>query len=280
MSSEKLSWRLAGVVGLAVGLALGHLAAPEATRPNPQERALDADLWMQTSGEYRACCLQAYRLASERLEQKLAKLPGEGKPPAVVMDLDETVLDNSGYQTWLYEYGQDYTDASWQDWERNHFDEVRLAPGAGDFIRGAEKAGVTVVYLSNRFEKNRRYTIKALRHAGLNTDRIEDRLLLNQGTSDKTARRKQVADRYRVLMLFGDNLRDFDEELKAPNGLDSSDADAQNKAVEQRLRKVDRRRSRWGDDWIILPNPAYGEWTRLVGGRPLLNLRRTTMKPP
>jgi acid phosphatase len=270
-----------GAVGLAIGLVVGYGAKPDAPRPNPQERGLDANLWMQTAGEYRACCLQTYRFAAERLRDKLKKMTPEGKPPAVVMDLDETVLDNAGYQTWLYEYAQVYTDTSWQDWEKNHAKDVRLVPGAADFIQGAEAVGVTVVYISNRFEKDRQYTIETLGNVKLNTKGIEDRLLLaseEPGGGNKTERRKRVANRYRVLMLFGDNLRDFDEEFKAPPL--GADAAEQNKAIAERLAKVDRRRSRWGDDWIILPNPSYGEWPRLIGRRPLANMHRTTMKAP
>jgi acid phosphatase len=246
-------------------------------RPNPQERSLDASLWMQTSGEYRACCLQAYRLGWERLQKKLQNRPKEDKPPAVIMDLDETVLDNSAYQSWLYQSAQEYSDESWQLWER-HPEQVTLVPGAFDFIEKVEQAGVTVVYLSNRFEEHRAETIAALRHLKINTKNIEKRLLLTKGPGDKTARRKKVAESYRVLMLFGDNLRDFNEVFKAAK-VDPDDGAGQNKAIAERLRKVDEYREHWGDDWIILPNPVYGEWTKLVGSQPAANLRPKMREP-
>ena len=94
MTNANGSGWVIGAVGLAIGLAVGYLAAPDAPPPNPQERGLDANLWMQTSGEYRACCLQTYRFAAERLRDKLKRTTPEGKPLAVVMDLDETVLDD------------------------------------------------------------------------------------------------------------------------------------------------------------------------------------------
>src|SRR4051812_44367130 len=100
-------WPLAGA-GLGLGLVLGLLIAPGDSPVNPQLRALDANLWLHTSAEYRACCLQTYSLATRQLQKKLAETPKEGKPLGVVMDLDETVLDNSAFQTALYRQGKTY----------------------------------------------------------------------------------------------------------------------------------------------------------------------------
>ncbi len=102
------------VVGLLLGLGLGSTGTAvwgqrEAVpRINPQERTLDANLFMQTSAEYVACCLQTYAWASERLRQRLAALPPSERPPAVVLDLDETVLDNAGFQSFLDREGKSY----------------------------------------------------------------------------------------------------------------------------------------------------------------------------
>jgi acid phosphatase len=261
---------------LLIGYGAGLENGP---RPNPSERNLDASLWLQTAGEYRALCLQTYRMAGEHLLRKRAALPKGDARPAVIMDLDETVLDNSPFQTWLYLNRLAYSDAYWEMWESKHDSEVTLVPGALDFIRLAEGAGVTVVYISNRVEKYRANAIRAMRRLGLNTQDIDRRLLLKTNGSDKTARRKQVEQDYRVLMLLGDNLRDFSEEFKAPR-VTGDDVKAQNAAIADRLRQVDFRRARFGDDWIVLPNPTYGEWLNLIGRRPGENLRPTTMKEP
>ena len=226
---------------MAVGLLVGYLAAPGAP-PNPQERGLDANLWMQTAGEYRACCLQTYRLAGERLEKKVKETPPtKGKPFAVVMDLDETVLANTGYQTWLYKYGQDFSDKSWEEWEKNHFDEVQLVPGARAFIGKAEKAGVTVVYLSNRSEKNRAGTIAALEHVGLSTRNIEKRLLLltKKTGSDKTSRPEAGSGELPGAdAVRRQSAHDFDERFKA-NKVGEYDVAGQNKGIAERLKLVD-----------------------------------------
>ena len=283
MNISTHGWALAGI-GLGVGLLLGYMAGqndtPAPPRANPQLRALDADLWIQTSAEYRACCLQTYRLAGESLRRKLAAFNRNGpKPPAIVMDLDETVFDNSPFQTFLFRYRLAYSDELWQGWEKDHADEVRLVPGALDFIRAAEAAGVAVCYISNRTEEFRDGTVAALRHVGLDVKNLERRLLLAKETSDKTARRDEVRARYEVLMLLGDNLRDFAEEFRAPK-VAPGDAAGLKAAIAQRDDKVDREREKWGDDWFILPNPVYGEWAKLAGDDPLEVLRPSRMKAP
>lgn len=259
---------LLGLVGLGVGLIIGYIAV-ERPVPNPQARAIDANTWMQTSSEFRALCLQTFRLAGERLEQQVKQIkqkPVE-KPLAIVTDLDETIFDNSAFQTWLYRNRLDYSDALWQRWEKDYPEEVRLVPGAKDFIDKAEKDGVVVVYISNRVEKYRDSTIKALEHNKLSTRKINDRLYLSTKTSDKTERRRLVNDKYTVLMYLGDNLRDFDEEFRAPK-VNQNDVSALKKAIAERNAKVDGQREKFGAEWFVLPNPAYGEWMKLGGKQP------------
>jgi acid phosphatase len=272
-----------GAIGLGVGLLVGYIAGQNDAPPpvNPQLRALDADLWMQTAAEYRACCLQTYRLAGERLKQRLSGFNRNGpKPPAVILDLDETVLDNSPFQTWLFRYHLAYSQNLWDVWEKDYPGEVRLVPGALDFIRDAEAAGAAVCYISNRVEQYRASTLKALERVGISVKDIDNRLFLTaEKVSDKSARRERVGQRYEVLMLLGDNLRDFSEEFRAEK-VDPADAPALRKAITARYDQVDRERAKWGADWFILPNPVYGEWTKLTGKNPLEVLRPSGMKAP
>src|SRR5438093_5303761 len=105
---------LAGVVlGVAGGVAGHSLYRPAA---NPQEAALLASLYVQTAAEYRACCLQTYACAAAQLDAKL-KARASGRPPAVVLDLDETVMDNSPFQTFLDRERLPYGDLFWVEWE-------------------------------------------------------------------------------------------------------------------------------------------------------------------
>jgi acid phosphatase len=270
-------------VGAVFGLGLmssnlvSAFASPQGGG-NPQEPELYANLYMQTSAEYRAVCIQTYALAAERLQQKLAVPRLDGNPPAVVMDLDETVLDNGGYESFLDRNKLAYSQPAWDRWERDFASEVRLIPGAKGFIDWAESKGVSVVYISNRADANRAGTIAALRNVGLSVDGIDKRLMLKTNNSDKTARRRLAEQDYRVLMYFGDNLRDFDERFVVPK-LDPKDAAGQDRAIADRLAKVDASAYRFGGDWIILPNPVYGEWTAPLGSDPHSKLRPTNLKP-
>lgn len=285
LSTRRIGWFFPATVGLALGFGLGSvnlravLARPTAgqEKPNPQERVLDANLYMQTSAEYRAACLQAYGWMTERLRTKLAALSNEGLPPAVVMDLDETVIDNAGFQSFLDRERLSYSESLWEEWEKQYPQEVRLVPGAKAFVETAEGMGVTVVYLSNRLVKHKAGTIAALKHNGLSVDNIEERLLLKEDTSNKTVRRQQAASKYRVLFLVGDNLRDFSEEFVAPKITMEAERP---QAIQARTAQVDKQQFRFGTDWFILPNPVYGEWQRLISNTPHSQLRPTTMQAP
>jgi acid phosphatase len=293
--NNKSGWIMAAI-GLAVGLVIGsHSIHPPANSAETQSgkktaeakpaeadprahRAVDVNLWLQTSGEFRACCLQAYHLASSRLKEKLKGFKKETLPPGVVMDLDETVMDNSPFQTWLYENRKSFTDEQWQIWERDHPKDVLPVPGAIEFIRDAEKQGVMVIYISNRTEKYAKETIESLKHLDINTNDIEKRLLLMKDKiSNKEPRREQARKMAQVLLWIGDNLRDFSESFKA-DVVKGNDIDARRAAIAKRKATVDKESKRFGDDWIIIPNPSYGEWQKLESSNPLDVLNRTKMK--
>jgi 5'-nucleotidase (lipoprotein e(P4) family) len=269
-----------GLAGFAAGLHVhtNRTAADDApvprtvTHENPPNRGLDANLWMQISAEYRACCYQAYNLARWRLTDKVQHVPpgGWARPPAVVLDLDETVLDNGAFQTRLIRNGLGFDQATWDDWEKNDFARVRLVPGAREFIREAKRLGVKPVYISNRSEKKelRAGTLKALELLGIEVPG-ED-LLCATNTSDKTERRRSVEARYTVLLYLGDNLRDlFEGDFKSTvdnlkPGSKTTDREKLRAAIEARAAAVDRCEDLFGREWIIFPNPAYGEWGKVL----------------
>ncbi|MEW6281822.1 MAG: HAD family acid phosphatase [Candidatus Eremiobacterota bacterium] len=268
------------VAAIVLGLAPVRADSP---RENPNLPILYSGLWMQNAAEYRALCLQAYQAATARLGERLE---GGGRPPAVVMDLDETVLDNGPYQAWLYLQGQPFSEASWDAWLRYQADtdQARLAvPGAVEFIRWAEQRGITVVYVSNRpdtdlghdasadtlerlgvsrpgperlllrggKEAEQALTLKFLQERGVAPDSPEGvRIAKCQGAKER--RRLEVQARYRVLAYFGDDLADFLAFVRP------TEARA---AVEGRFAEVEQNRARWGADWFILPNPVYGSWS-------------------
>lgn len=245
------------VAGATVTLTVKSSAQPAAgpKKEDPPYRNLDANLYVQTSAEYRACCYQAYNVATSRLAGVVCARPGGpvGKPPAVVLDLDETVLDNGGFQAAMVRAGLAYDQKLWERWEAEHADEVRLVPGAKEFLTRAADLGVVAVYISNRNEKYRESTKSALARLGIAVP--DHQLLLSDGTSDKTARRTKAREMFDVVLLVGDNLRDFDDRFK----YDTSAGTA------GRAAEVDATRDRFLTEWVILPNPAYGEWTKPFG---------------
>jgi 5'-nucleotidase (lipoprotein e(P4) family) len=234
----------------------------------PANRSLDATLYVQTAAEYRASCYQAYNLATSRLDAKRKAEP-PAKPFAVIMDLDETVLDNSPFQAMLLQNGLAWDKDLWAAWEEKHSGDVRAIPGAKEFIDQATDWGVEVFYVSNRNVKFKQQALEVLKALGLplkdeNHLKLADPSVPN--SNDKTARFKQVRDGYTVLLYLGDNLRDFDDQLGFGNIKDVPDGELDG-LIQARKAKVDNKaaRDRLADDWIILPNPTYGEWKAPLG---------------
>jgi 5'-nucleotidase (lipoprotein e(P4) family) len=239
-----------GVVFIVAAL----LAGCQAYRVPPSYENLNAVLWMQRAAEYRSLCLQAYGAAGRSLDAALddpdwtAALEQANDfgalPPAVVLDIDETVLDDSPYEAGLIGRDGGYDPESWNRWCRSG--RATAVPGALEFCIYTRKRGVSVIYISNREEEVREATVRNLREIGFP---LEDPggLLLREDTGDKTARRQKVAARHRILLLIGDNVADF--------------AGASYRADEtKRLELVCQYRDYWGSRWIVIPNPAYGDW--------------------
>jgi acid phosphatase len=244
--------------------------APSAQAPSPADDNLNAVLWVQRSAEYRAVSTSVYRAATRELDRALADphwdaLAAEdrdgtvaaGLPPAVVMDIDETVLDNAPYQARLVVGGGEYDDASWDLWVAER--KAEPVPGVVDFAAAAAARGITIVYLSNRAQHLQAATLANLRMHGLPVK--DDSVFLGMGTdlggcadsgSDKGCRRRHVARHYRVLMQFGDQLGDF---TRAPA-----------KTTAAQLATGEAHAGWFGERWWMLPNPTYGSWEPALYG--------------
>jgi 5'-nucleotidase (lipoprotein e(P4) family) len=266
MRAQKLRPR-SGFVFILAAL----LAACQANRVPPSYESLDAVLWMQRAVEFQSLCLQAYNAAGRSLDAALddpdwtAALEQADDfgtlPPAVVLDIDETVLDNSPYEAGLIGRDEGHDPERWDTWCLSG--RATAIPGALEFCAHARKLGVAVIYISNREENLREATARNLREVGFP---VEDSrgLLLRQDTRDKTARRQKIAARHRILLLIGDSAADF--------------AGAFYRADEtKRLELVRQYRDFWGIRWIVIPNPAYGDWLdSLFGYEPDLPARNET----
>src|SRR5205809_2280935 len=155
--------RLVALVALILVTALGCASqrppvAAQAPEP-PASDLLNAVLWMQRSVEYKASALTAFALARIRLDQALADTTWTGAPkeqtgayqalpPAVILDIDETILDNSGYQAWMTLKGTSFDPKTWNAYV-NTVTSVAI-PGALEFAKYADAKGVKVFYITNR----------------------------------------------------------------------------------------------------------------------------------
>ena len=238
-------------------------SAAVAPRQVPANDNLNAVDWMQRSAEYRASGETIYRAATARLDALLkdktedALAPEErgnnasGLPPAVVLDVDETVLDNSPYQARLIDNDTEYSDVTWDQWAAER--KAKAVPGALAFTQAAAQKGVTVFYVTNRGVHLKDATIANLKALGFPLK--DDSVFLGLGTfvpdceqngSEKLCRRMLVGQKYRVLMQFGDQLGDFVQVLS--------------NTLADRQALADKYASWWGDRWFMLPNPSYGSW--------------------
>jgi acid phosphatase len=231
----------------------------------PADDNLNAVLWVQRAVEYKAAATTVYRAATARLDAALADRtwdalpPGErdnagavaGLPPAVIVDVDETVLDNSPYQARLVRDGGEYATAGWNAWVTEA--KAKAVPGVVEFARAASARGVTMLYISNRAEHLQAPTIANLRAVGLPVK--DESVFLGLGTvvegcvqhgSEKDCRRRLAGQRYRVLMQFGDQLGDF--------------AKVTTNTPQAREALYAAHAGWFGERWWMLPNPTYGGW--------------------
>jgi 5'-nucleotidase (lipoprotein e(P4) family) len=201
-------------------------------------------LWFQKSPEMQAMYYQCYNNATKSLTEKLMN-PENRKPKAVVMDIDETILDNSPVEAYQIINNVPYTDSLWNSWTDKAIAEP--LPGALQFILFAKSQGVQVFYVTNR-SRSTAYgsTLKNLRDQGFPfADSLH--LVLKTTTSSKEERRQIIASEYEILLFVGDNIGDFDAVF------DNREGDLVLNAVKQAENK-------FGDSFIILPNPMYGPW--------------------
>lgn len=211
------------------------------------QQSVNATLWSGTSAEAHYIYLQTYHFAIEKLEQKIAKMGASDRPKAVVMDLDETVLDNSPFQFNMIQNGQVFNEAAWMEWVQSA--SAKALPGALNFVNYCESRGIEVFYVSNRSESTMVPTMQNLRNLGFPFVDEAYVLLMVADESDKTSRRDAVASSHDVLLYLGDNLRDYREAF-ADRGADMG------------VDMVDGNSNEMFEDFVLFPNPMYGDWTR------------------
>lgn len=236
-----------------------HCPAIQAQSLPPDLSLLDSTVWAGTAVEHDGLILQAYHQARIMLERALRDRkwtaapeqeghPFRNLPSAIIMDIDETILDNSPFEALEATAGGQYDENEWQAWVAKA--RAPALPGAVEFTKFARSRGVTVFYVTNRASSLKAATRSNLEAAGFPFDTKIDTLYCRgekpSWGPDKTTRRAEIAARYRILLLFGDDLGDF------VSGASSS--------VQHRHELVEHYRENWGIKWIVLPNAMYGSW--------------------
>ena len=241
------------------------VAAPVA--PAPAGPAADDNLnavaWSQTAIEHDLLYVQTYRDAQMQLLKALKDsrwdalskddriAPLKGLKPAVVLDVDETALDNSPYQARLIQSGGEYNEADWAAWCKE--EAARALPGAVEFTQFAAKHGIAVIFISNRAKDLDSVTLDNLRQVGFPVSGPE--AFLGLGTfvegceqigTEKGCRRQLISRKYRVLMQVGDQIGDFADVI-------ANNAEGRQQAMAPYLKWI-------GTRWFILPNATYGSW--------------------
>ncbi|MCC5654911.1 5'-nucleotidase, lipoprotein e(P4) family [Nostoc sp. XA013] len=249
---------------------------PEITNAQLNEQSLLAVNWVQQSGEYQSLTYQAFNIAKLVFEQAKAK---KVRQPAIIVDIDETVLDNSAYQAGFIDTNNSFESSTWNKWVA--VAKAKAVPGAAKFVNYVIDNGGTVFFISNRDRSSTKGSqnndleiatinnLKSVGFKGVNTTTVLlkgefTKVIDGKENTSKQWRREAIENgktdgkKYTVIALIGDNLNDFDETAGKSN--------------QERRNHVDNNRQRYGifdadsksktiePAYIALPNPMYGNW--------------------
>ena len=256
-ASASRRWRALASLMLAAASAAGcatHPAsapAPVATAATPTTavvaEAIPASVrWFRASAERRALYLQGYRLAATVIERRSAGLPAGSW--AVILDADETVIDNSPYEQQLAEQHASYSEPTWREWVLR--EAAAALPGATAFTARVRALGGKVVIVTNRDDGYCDATRANLQKVGITADEVLCKTDPKSGSKDPrfeavaAGTAPSTLGPLRVLMWVGDNIQDFPRQTQAIRTAgDAAFAD-------------------FGETFIVLPNPMYGSWER------------------
>ena len=225
------------------------VAAQEALKQKQQYQAETETmglLWMRTSAEYRALAYQGYNVAMNAVKMAVTDPSHQRKPLAIVLDADETVVDNTKLMGESIVNGNGRFDAPW--WRQAVYQgKSQAMPGAVEFLNEVHKQGVEIFYVSNRYAPvNLDVTIQNFKELGFpSVDK--DHVLLFEKDSDKQPRFDMIAKKYYVIVYMGDNAGDF------PIG-------TKGKTLAERNSIIDAHKEDFGTTFVVFPNPAYGSW--------------------
>lgn len=241
---------IALLVGVAVSCRSTQATTPRTAAPPPAPNAAQASpipdsiRWFRNSAEYVGTVLETYRAATARVEAASANLPAGSW--AVVLDADETVLDNSQYQLEQAQAHAGYSDDTWAKWVKRK--EATPLPGVAAFLTRVHSLGGRIAIVTNRLQSVCADTEAVFTKYSLAHDTILCRV---DGTpSDKNPRFRAVAEGrsplgttpLTIVAFVGDNILDFP-------------------GLSQGIRaQGDSAYAQFGVQYFLLPNPMYGSW--------------------
>ena len=234
---------------VANNVVANDVVAQEALKQKQQYQAETETmglLWMRTSAEYRALAYQGYNVAMNAVKMAVTDPSHQRKPLAIVLDADETVVDNTKLMGESIVNGNGRFDAPW--WRQAvHQGKSQAMPGAVEFLNEVHKQGVEIFYVSNRYAPvNYDATVQNFKALGFpSVDK--DHVLLFEKDSDKQPRFDMIAKKYYVVVYMGDNAGDF------PIG-------TKGKTLAERNAIIDNHKEDFGTTFVVFPNPAYGSW--------------------
>ncbi|MBK6967149.1 MAG: 5'-nucleotidase, lipoprotein e(P4) family [Bacteroidales bacterium] len=199
-------------------------------------------LFQQKAGEYRALCYQAFNLGKLLLDKDLADKSID-KHRVIVLDVDETVLDNSPFQAKCILEGTSYP-INWDEWCK--LARAKALPGALDFLAYAKANGLSIYYITNRKAHLKEVTVKNLKVLGF-PDADDEHVIMRTTLDSKEPRRQELLAKNHISLLFGDNLNDFSDVFEK-------------KRTDERNDLVDDASKLFGQRYIVLPNAMYGDW--------------------
>lgn len=219
----------------------------QSPQPISKDNALlMAVLYNYYAAEYKALCYQAFNIGKERLvEIKANNLSNPSL--AVVVDIDETIIDNSPPEAKLILDNKTYNDEDWNKWCA--MASAETVPGSLDFLNFADSLGYTIFYVSNRKDKfTRQGTIKNLANQGF-PQLADENILLRTAEKDKEKRRHLISEKYQIVLLVGDNIGDFYQDTDNFN-------DRENTMLANK--------GEFGKKYLVLPNAMYGDWAKAI----------------
>lgn len=247
---------MAGVMASMVLLvpAAGYAESAQQTVDSPAlssnplvEQKVAGTLWLK-SAEARALSYQAFNVAKLMYDKALAENVKKEKL-AVVVDIDDTIIDTTGYTADVI-FGLEASGEAWTKWIQSQV-AVPL-PGSVEFLNHVVETGGDVYYVTNRLPDIKEDTLKSLEKLGFPQAEREHLFIREAGMpSSKESRRQEVAKDHQIVLLMGDNLEDFSDAF-APV------------SVQARAEAVDQARELFGSRFIVLPNPMYGDWEKAI----------------